>query len=255
MKKFQKFIIYSLIILFLIYIVFQVIYKNDIVRVCGFSCLNVLTGSMSPEIEAGEKIIIKKCNDYTIGDIISYKDSNNDIITHRIIAKEEDYFITKGDYNNTDDEEHVVLSQIYGKVIYHFNSIFFNGVSTTFSKYVQSNTKNYFAKIANPVFIVEGNTEIYIDKYDTVNNYSFSIKNYNDKNISEVNLKYRIQIIADEQIEYKLLINDIFVVKENTEFILKKSIKTDRQYTLTINAPEDYTGEVKLNIVAYQASL
>lgn len=255
MKNFFKLIIYSLIISIIIYIFIQFISKKDIVQVFGYSSLKVITGSMSPEIEAGEKIIIKKCKDYDINDIITFKDSKGYIITHRIISKEEDYFITKGDYNNIEDEEKVYLNQIYGKVIYHFNSKIFNGFSTTFSKYNKSNSKVFFAKIAEPIFIVNGNSEINIDKYNTVNNYTFSIKNFINDDISDVSLKYKINIIADEKVEYELLLNNFLKINENTEFTLNKAVKTERKYTLKIYSPEDYSGNVKINVLAYQDKL
>ena len=56
-----------------------------------------------------------------VKDIIAFKDKKNTITTHRIInlttKDEENCFITKGDNNNTQDEEPVCPSQIEGKLI------------------------------------------------------------------------------------------------------------------------------------------
>ena len=50
-----------------------------------------------------------------LNDIISYEEDGN-IITHRLIKKEEDTFITKGDFNNYQDKP-IKKEQIIGKVI------------------------------------------------------------------------------------------------------------------------------------------
>ena len=78
-----------------------------------------MSNSMSPVIEKGNKIIIKKQNEYEIGDIITYINNDGNLITHRIIKKYEDGFITKGDNNNTEDKEKVRKNQVLGKII-HF---------------------------------------------------------------------------------------------------------------------------------------
>ena len=61
-------------------------------------------------------VIIKKCKSYEIGEIITYSEEEN-LITHRIIEKTENGYITKGDANNTPDEKNVDSTQIKGKVI------------------------------------------------------------------------------------------------------------------------------------------
>ena len=52
------------------------------------------------------------------GDIVTYKENENYFVTHRIIEKNGNKLITKGDSNNEIDTE-IVNSQILGKVIYH----------------------------------------------------------------------------------------------------------------------------------------
>ena len=79
---------------------------------------------MKPEIEAGEFILIKKLNNYNVNDIITYKENENFFITHRIINKSNNYFITKGDNNNLEDGK-IENNQIIGKVIFHSKIIGF----------------------------------------------------------------------------------------------------------------------------------
>lgn len=78
---------------------------------------------MEPNIKVGDYIIIKSSKSYKENDIVTFIDKNNNIITHRIKEINNDRVITKGDANNTvDDEIHV--SSIKGKVIYQFQDIF-----------------------------------------------------------------------------------------------------------------------------------
>lgn len=217
----------------------------------GYSCLKVITGSMEPEIKAGENIIIKKCKEYKIGDIITYVTNELEIVTHRIVSKEEELYYTKGDANNSQDYNPISISQIYGKVIFHFNSFFPNSIFS-FAKYLDSNKSTVNAKIAKPIFIVSGDSEILIEKYESINDYNFTVKNYNEDNqISEVSMNYKIDIIAEDKIKYQLLCNDN-LVNTNNIFTLPHVNPKEDKYTLRIEAPEDYKGSVKINVYAYQ---
>lgn len=84
--------------------------------------LAVATGSMKPNIDIGDIVIIKKCDPYEIeiDDVIEYKLDNISII-HRVVAiettGEEKQYITKGDNNDDQDMLQVKEEQIVGKVI------------------------------------------------------------------------------------------------------------------------------------------
>ena len=75
----------------------------------------VTTGSMENNIHAGDYILIIRKNDYNIGDIVTYKKSDY-FITHRIVKKDNNIFVTKGDANNLEDDA-INISDIEGKVI------------------------------------------------------------------------------------------------------------------------------------------
>lgn len=76
----------------------------------------VKTGSMEDGIHVGDYILICKKKDYKLKEIVTYK-KDNYYITHRIVKKNGNKFITKGDANNIEDEE-IELKSIVGKVIY-----------------------------------------------------------------------------------------------------------------------------------------
>ena len=241
---------YSLILSLIVNIIYMKFITKNPVNLFGFGILKVITGSMAPTIQSGETIIIKKSKKYEVGDIITYKSSDGSIITHRIISIDNDLYYTKGDFNNVEDNEPIKIEQIYGKVIFHFYSFMPNSIFSL-AQYKSSNTKRGGLKIAKPVFIVEGENEIFINKYGSINDYDFSVKNYTSNNRSEVSLKYKIAVKADEKIKYKLFCNNQ-EIDINKIFELSNTTKEKYDYILRIEAPEDYEGKVRVNIYAYQ---
>jgi signal peptidase I len=75
----------------------------------------IMTGSMEENIHAGDYILIMRKNDYHINDVVTFR-KDGTYITHRIIKEEGEYFITKGDANNTEDDK-IEKSSVVGKVI------------------------------------------------------------------------------------------------------------------------------------------
>ena len=90
---------------------------NEIPDFFGIKPFIVVTGSMEGTIDGGDFIITKVVDPETleVGDIISYS-IDTSVITHRIIEKTEadgqPAFITKGDANNTEDQDPVIFDQI-----------------------------------------------------------------------------------------------------------------------------------------------
>lgn len=120
MKKSKKSnLIFILFIVFLILILFlKFCIIKDNTSLFGITILKVSSNSMFPTIKKDDYIVIKKQKNYEIGDIITFKSKENCLITHRIIEKYENVFITKGDNNNISDDEQVKMGVILGKVIF-----------------------------------------------------------------------------------------------------------------------------------------
>lgn len=84
--------------------------------------IGIATGSMEPNLNIGDMVIVKKCNanDVEINDVIEYKTKNFSII-HRVISKSQIdgsfVFITKGDNNEGPDNDPVKEDQLQGKII------------------------------------------------------------------------------------------------------------------------------------------
>ena len=130
-KKLNTFI-YILLIPLLVYnlsLIIQAILKpNETPSVFGIKMYVIISGSMKPELDIGDIVIVKEVNqeDLKKGDIISYRQGHT-VVTHRIdgIVSEnnEDVYRTKGDSNNTEDSKLVTYENIEGKVIYQISSL------------------------------------------------------------------------------------------------------------------------------------
>lgn len=118
-KKVLNIILDIIIIAVIIILLYSIIQKNitkeNYTNIFGYTFLEVLTGSMSGTIEIGDGVIVKLTKDVEKEDIIVYE-KDNSLITHRLIEKQNDKLIAKGDANNTQDEP-ITQEMIVGKVI------------------------------------------------------------------------------------------------------------------------------------------
>ncbi len=95
----------------------------------------VLSGSMRPEIEVGDVLISTdvEADAIKVGDIIQFINKDEVIIMHRVVGFVEtdgpDYFITKGDDNDSPDIEPVNPDNVLGKVVYNIPKIGWIGIS------------------------------------------------------------------------------------------------------------------------------
>ena len=95
--------------------------KKEYINILGYSVFSTETGSMSPTMETGDIVIIKIGDEIKENDIITYK-KENVLITHRVVSIDGDTVITKGDYNNTEDEP-IQKNNIIGKVVFIINEV------------------------------------------------------------------------------------------------------------------------------------
>lgn len=117
----MKKIIKTFFVISIIFLLFNCYFKKEkssLESDFPLSIFQIQSGSMMPELEIGEIVILWKCKNYEEKDIITYK-INSYFITHRILKITEEGYITKGDFNNTEDEIIVKKEQIQGKVIFH----------------------------------------------------------------------------------------------------------------------------------------
>lgn len=109
----------ALLLVYNVYVfVARLAFGVGIPTVFGFGFATVETGSMSPEIEAGDFIVIRASDSYEMNDVITFYDSSrSQYVTHRIIRVGESGYTTKGDANNTQDAFTVTDDVIVGKVV------------------------------------------------------------------------------------------------------------------------------------------
>lgn len=82
----------------------------------GHKPLVVISGSMEPTLKVGGILYYEKIDleDFKIDDILVYKTKDH-IISHRIVDIIDDGFITKGDANNSIDNNLINKNQVLGK--------------------------------------------------------------------------------------------------------------------------------------------
>ena len=101
-----------------IFIYINTSYDGLIAKIFKIGVLEIQSGSMETELSIGDIIVIKECEDYKVNDIITFKVDNEYLVTHRIIERNGNSFVTKGDNNNTKDSGSITKDLIEGKVIY-----------------------------------------------------------------------------------------------------------------------------------------
>lgn len=114
-----------IIIVSLLYIISTAQTRNNpdyIPSVLGFTPLTVVSASMSPGIETGDMVIIRKgSKNIKPGDVITYR-LEDMLVTHRVKnvtdANATEVFITQGDANSIPDFKIVERGNILGKYVF-----------------------------------------------------------------------------------------------------------------------------------------
>lgn len=108
--KIKNFIFKILYVLILIYLLIF------IPSLFGYKPLVVISGSMEPTLKVGGILYYhqQELDKFEQDDILVYKTKNH-IISHRVVNKEGNGFITKGDANNSVDSNLINNNQVLGK--------------------------------------------------------------------------------------------------------------------------------------------
>ena len=119
-------ILIPILICNIILIIQSAIQPKETPELVGIKSYVIISGSMQPELNIGDIVIVKKVEDLQEGDIISFRQGQS-VITHRInkIMDEngEIVYQTKGDNNNIEDSGTITDSVIEGKVIYKISKL------------------------------------------------------------------------------------------------------------------------------------
>lgn len=121
-------LIYTILIILVIYNIYNYVCVNflrqDLPTINGYGVLEVVSGSMEPTIGVGDLIVVNtNYDELKEKDIITFYDGNGSFVTHRIIDIVDDEFITKGDNNNSEDQDRVKREKVVGKYITRINGM------------------------------------------------------------------------------------------------------------------------------------
>ena len=129
LKTIFTIIIVAVLLLCLIIGYKKIVLKEQNIELFGYQMYVVLTGSMKPEINPNDIIIIKKIEEDKLkeGDIITFNLGGASTVTHRIIEITEQegkkLYRTKGDNNNTQDADLVKYENIQGILLFKISKI------------------------------------------------------------------------------------------------------------------------------------
>jgi len=88
----------------------------------GYKSFVVQSGSMEPTIMTGDIIVIHDQRNYVLRDVVTFKDADNRIVTHRIAEINQEDGVakisTKGDANRSEDFDSITYDRILGKVVF-----------------------------------------------------------------------------------------------------------------------------------------
>ncbi|GAA0102373.1 hypothetical protein UT300012_30880 [Paraclostridium bifermentans] len=120
-KKFDKSKILNIVVtcIVVLLVLNLITTKSDkMFKLIGFRSYTVLSGSMEPKFYPGDMVITQHKDkvDIKVNDIVTYKDNEGVIITHRIIEETDEGYITKGDNNNVNDADILKEENIIGEV-------------------------------------------------------------------------------------------------------------------------------------------
>lgn len=94
--------------------------QTDLIR--GYKSFVVVSGSMEPYIPVGSIVYTKHETAYAKGDVISFKNANDQTVTHRIVevVKKDTalQYKTRGDANNASDTYLVPSGNVLGKTFF-----------------------------------------------------------------------------------------------------------------------------------------
>lgn len=195
----------------------------------GYSLFEVQTGSMEPEISAGDWIIVKHENDYELEDVVTFE-IDGEFVTHRIINKYGDTFVTRGDANNAKDSP-ISKEQIVGKEVKTlptfgilrrtiFNPIVLIGLivilylsSTLFKKKADNHEENEVVRSFDKV-VKEEKT-----KSTKKNASKKKVKVEEVEEVTEV-----IEIVSEDEVEETVSIDEIEEDLDNTQDLEEKTM-------------------------------
>ena len=136
-----------------------------------------------------------------------------------------------------------------------------------YAKYITADKISSTFNIAKPIFIVEGKETTKISQINNIGYYEFSIKNFNETNISETAFLYTIEIISntDESIQFELYNEETQIPLENLktqQLSIIANEKIEQKYKLKViydstkeSSGKDILEEVQIKVHSEQENI
>ena len=119
-----SYILIIILSIYLILIIYQkIVGKEELISFGNYYVFEIASGSMEYNLLVGDYIIVKKEEEYKVGDVITYKESGY-YITHRIVDIKGENITTKGDANTAHDEP-ITKDNVLGKLMFRSNILSF----------------------------------------------------------------------------------------------------------------------------------
>ncbi len=81
----------------------------------GIGAAVVISGSMEPELSVGDLIVVRRADEYRVGQTVVFE-TGGSLVVHELIRFEDGMAVTKGSANNTEDEP-ISPKNIRGRVV------------------------------------------------------------------------------------------------------------------------------------------
>jgi Predicted transcriptional regulator len=92
------------------------VFRDEFPNLLDYSLLEIKENSMAPAIEEGSAVVLHSETAYDMDDIVVFK-FEGDLRIRRLVGVCGDALITRGDGNQTEDDELLYTESIIGKVI------------------------------------------------------------------------------------------------------------------------------------------
>lgn len=111
--------------------------------------------------------------------------------------------------------------------------------TSVFAKYSSKEKLTGTMKIAKPIFLVNGSEKCDISAINNIGYYEFTVRNYDDNDISETGFKYTIEVVSetDDSIKFELYNEDELIPLNNLiskELFIDGNQKIEQKYKLKV---------------------
>ena len=169
----------------------------------------IITGSMQPTIKINSIVMLEpvEFKDIQVGDIIRYTSTQGFSVLHRVIEKNEDSVITKGDNNKNQDSLPVTPEQITGRVTAIHNE-YANLLTLIFGQFQYDNLTESVIRACLGLLIVVAFISLlialFILIFETISTTTFFLT-YKDRLVDSSS--YWVEFVPDKEKQKEILEN------------------------------------------------